>query len=331
MLSQSSNTFNSTFNTQPNGTSINVPAGTSEIVFIDQETGCRDTLISTVACLMTDTLFLTIDTGMSDTLCFDTLELQGNFVSIENDCPGQSGTAAEVTVIGITPAQNDSLCVSFTGLAPGEETACIVLCDDLGLCDTTYVIITVEDGAIGLPIAVADSTVTGLNQPVVFNPFVNDTLNGILDTFFISVPPNFGEAAFALDGTINYVPDDGYCDAATPDTLQYVICNSIGCDSAWAFITISCPGVTIFDAFSPNGDGLNDTWTILGIEAFEQSRLQVFNRWGNRVLDSAGYQNDWDGTWDGNDLPDGTYYYILNLNDDTQEEQEFAGWVHIRR
>ncbi len=319
-------------NLDPNGTAITVPAGTTELIFEDQLTGCRDTLISTVACVDTDTIFLTLDVGMLDTLCFDTLDLPGNFATITNDCPGLSGTNADVIVIGNTPEQGDSLCVSFTGLEPGEDQACIVLCDDLGVCDTTYVFITVNSGDIDLPVAVIDSTFTGQDQPVVFNPFANDTINGLLDTFFIVTQPNFGAAAFSPDGTINYVPEDGYCDPATPDSLQYAICNTIGCDTAWAFITVECEGITIFNGFSPNGDAFNDTFTISGVEGFRDSRLQIFNRWGNRVHDVINYQNDWRGTWDGKDLPDGTYFYILNLNDPTSTlEQNYSGYLEINR
>ena len=319
-------------NLDPNGTAITVPAGTTELIFEDQATGCRDTLISTVVCVETDTLFLTLDVGMLDTLCFDTLDLPGDFATITNDCPGLSGTNAEVIVIGNTPEQGDSLCVSFTGLEPGEDQACIVLCDDLGVCDTTYVFITVVSGDIDLPIAVVDSTFTGQDQPVVFNPFANDTINGLLDTFYIVTQPNFGAAAFSPDGTINYVPEDGYCDPATPDSLQYAICNTIGCDTAWVFVTVECEGITIFNGFSPNGDAFNDTFTISGIEGFRESRLQIFNRWGNRVHDVINYQNDWRGTWNGKDLPDGTYFYILNLNDpDSTLEQDYSGYLEINR
>lgn len=315
----------------PNGTAITVPVGTTELVFEDQTTGCRDTLVSTVSCVDTDTLFLTLDVGMLDTLCFDTLDLPDNFATITNDCPELSGTNAEVIVIGNTAEQGDSLCVSFTGLEPGEDQACIVLCDDLGVCDTTYVFITVNSGDIDLPIAVIDSTITGQDQSVVFNPFANDTINGLLDTFYIVTQPNFGGAAFSSDGTINYVPEDDYCDPAMPDSLQYAICNTIGCDTAWVYITVDCGGIEIFNGFSPNVDGINDNFMIRGVEGFTESRLQIFNRWGNRVHDVINYQNNWNGTWNGKDLPDGTYFYILNLNDGSQDIENYSGYLEINR
>lgn len=64
------------------------------------------------------------------------------------------------------------------------------------------------------------------------------------------------------------------------------------------------------NAFSPNGDGVNDVWLINGIEAYPMSQLKVFNRWGNVVYEEFG---GIDQFWDGGEYPTGTYYYVLNL------------------
>ena len=69
---------------------------------------------------------------------------------------------------------------------------------------------------------------------------------------------------------------------------------------------------------------------ISGIEEFPQSRLQIFNRWGERVFNIIGYKNNWSGTWKGNrELPDGAYFYCLELNDD--EKRVFQGFLEIHR
>ena len=70
------------------------------------------------------------------------------------------------------------------------------------------------------------------------------------------------------------------------------------------------------NVFSPNGDGDNDVWQIDGIGAFSQCKLIIFDRNGNTVLSVKGYQNDWDGTWQGKPVPAGTYYWILECPDD---------------
>lgn len=78
----------------------------------------------------------------------------------------------------------------------------------------------------------------------------------------------------------------------------------------------NCGSLTIYDLFTPNGDGQNDTWFIEGIEKLLDNELQIFDRWGRLVFSTQGYTGDWDGrSTDGKELPFGAYYYILQLND----------------
>lgn len=66
------------------------------------------------------------------------------------------------------------------------------------------------------------------------------------------------------------------------------------------------------NAFSPNGDGVNDTWNIKYLESYPGATVDVFNRYGQIVYRSLGYARPWDGRVQGNPLPIGTYYYIIN-------------------
>ena len=68
-------------------------------------------------------------------------------------------------------------------------------------------------------------------------------------------------------------------------------------------------------SFSPNGDDINDTWVIRNIELYPNVELRVFNRWGLDVFQDIGYSEPWDGTYRGNPLEPGTYYYVIDLND----------------
>jgi len=70
--------------------------------------------------------------------------------------------------------------------------------------------------------------------------------------------------------------------------------------------TVEAPNI-----FSPNGDGVNDYLFFNGLEDFPNNKLQIFNRWGNLIYEKEIYQNEWDGEG----FPEGTYYYILELND----------------
>lgn len=78
--------------------------------------------------------------------------------------------------------------------------------------------------------------------------------------------------------------------------------------------------------FTPNGDGKNDKFVILGLNRFPGSELIIYNRWGNVVYQSKDYKNDWTG----NGLNEATYYYTLNLKT-TSGIQKMAGWVQILR
>lgn len=69
--------------------------------------------------------------------------------------------------------------------------------------------------------------------------------------------------------------------------------------------------------FSPNGDGINDFFFIERIGDYPNAVVQIFNRWGNLIYESpSGYTRPWDGTYQGKDLPVGTYYYVIDLKDD---------------
>ncbi len=75
--------------------------------------------------------------------------------------------------------------------------------------------------------------------------------------------------------------------------------------------------IFIPSGFTPNGDGTNDTWHFGHTEYYPDIVVQVFDRWGQRVFYSRGYDRakEWDGTYNGKDLPSGTYYYVVRLND----------------
>lgn len=66
--------------------------------------------------------------------------------------------------------------------------------------------------------------------------------------------------------------------------------------------------------FSPNGDGLNESWYVEDIDEYPDADVTVFNRWGSVVYQTNNYQNDWLGTWqNGKPLPVATYYFVIDL------------------
>jgi gliding motility-associated-like protein len=79
-------------------------------------------------------------------------------------------------------------------------------------------------------------------------------------------------------------------------------------------LTIEEQKVIIANAFTPNGDGVNDTWDIQNIGQYPNCTVEIFSRYGDKVFYSSGYNTAWNGKHNGANLPVGTYYYIIKLN-----------------
>ena len=89
--------------------------------------------------------------------------------------------------------------------------------------------------------------------------------------------------------------------------------------------------IKIYNAVSPNGDGINDVWWVDGIENFPDNKVMIFNRWGDQIIELYNYDNSnvaWDGkNRQGKQVPDGTYYYVLTIN---VEKKSYTGWISVR-
>jgi gliding motility-associated-like protein len=90
-------------------------------------------------------------------------------------------------------------------------------------------------------------------------------------------------------------------------------------------------GIEIPNTFSPNGDGVNDTWLIQGLEDYPNNRLSIFTRWGQEVLTLSAYSEKkaWDGRTSAGNLAEGVYFYILEV--DAEEPLIFNGTVNVIR
>jgi gliding motility-associated-like protein len=108
-------------------------------------------------------------------------------------------------------------------------------------------------------------------------------------------------------------PNVAHPQVAPLEDLVYTltVTSADGCtDSSQVKVTVLKPPV-VPNAFSPNGDGINDTWVIRYLNAYPSADIQVFNRYGQPVYHAAGYSTPWDGTYNGQPLPVGTYYWII--------------------
>lgn len=276
-------------------------------------------------------LFDTIRPGLTASYCNDTTELGGTVRDTIFLCQSFNGNASSLNVIDST------LCAEVTGQNAGTDTLCMAVCDDMGICDTTTIYVTVDTSGASslLPIAFSDVDSTSRNSPVTINALANDTIPNNFWTQFFVIPvasggigPNNGSTiGNAADGTIQYIPNRDFC--GDFDVFSYAVCTAAGCDTANVTVFVNCPSDTlrVMNGFSPNGDGKNDSFMIAGIENYPNHTLYIYNRWGNLVFERQNYRNDWTGTWDGTDLPDGVYFYLL----DTGEDESLSGYVLIHR
>lgn len=92
-------------------------------------------------------------------------------------------------------------------------------------------------------------------------------------------------------------------------------------------------GFNIPNVITPNGDGVNDTWIIEGLVPFPNNTVFIFSKWGELVYKKPHYTNDWNGSGsDGASLPDGTYYYLVELKRDPKDPLEvYKGSILIKR
>ena len=101
------------------------------------------------------------------------------------------------------------------------------------------------------------------------------------------------------------------------DTYSVMITDSLGCTLTRVVTvepTIGC--FFIAEAITPNGDGYNDEWIVGGLEYFPAADVRVFNRWGQQVFYSLGYQERWDGRFNNAPLPMADYYYVIEFAGD---------------
>jgi gliding motility-associated-like protein len=129
---------------------------------------------------------------------------------------------------------------------------------------------------------------TGLNDPTLKNPIVT---GDITRTYTLTVQDSLG------------------C-ISEPSTVQVII----------------SPKIIIPNTFTPNNDGINDTWDVAGLIAYPNALVDVFDRNGQLVFRAQNYTKPWDGTCKGQALPLGTYYYII---DPKMYGQKYSGYINL--
>lgn len=230
-------------------------------------------------------------------------------------CGPLHGTVTLDTLLGIVTYTPDTLFL-------GTDSFCYVICDNppagSPYCDTAFVTIVVQSDNRA-PIAVRDTMTITFNVSGTRNILANDLDPDPVDALTANLlgQPANGTMLLAA-GQATYTPNATFFGR---DSCRYALCDNgfpSLCDTAdIVFIVLPPNELTVPNGFSPNGDGVNDDLVIEAILLFPNNRLEIFNRWGSKVFEADAYHNEWDGTFNGNPVPDGTYFYSLDPGDGT--------------
>jgi len=240
------------------------------------------------------------------------------FIVTGTDSLGCRGLdTVNVTVLAlpsVTTSLDTTICIGDTGIISATSTETVFTWDNgLGVgqshlvsssTDTRYIVsVTNSNNCVGRD--TVQITIDGF--PILAS---NDTSICVGSEVVLSVN---GGSIYTWDNALGF----GELHIVSPEvTTTYIVTSDEnGCIyTDTVVVTIENTCFEVPNVFTPNGDGKNDIWNIRGLDSYPDVRVKVFNRWGDSVFESdAGYTYPWDGTYNGKNLPSGTYYYIIAL------------------
>lgn len=246
--------------------------------------------------------------GQTATEAFEVVPPSGVELDMVDDafvCPGDD---VDVTVTMTSGANPPS--VDWTGSNSNSLTA------TFDSNDAGYQYVTVTD-ACGQ--SAIDSVMILIPSPLVGVDDLNLCVNvGTGDLVEGGTPPydlDYDEEVFVSDQELVLVPTQS-------GTYEITVTDACGQEVTIPVFVDICD-TTIPNVFTPNGDGDNEVFQILGVVDFPRSELYVYNRWGNLVFESSSYSNNWNGA----DHAEGVYFYIFKRSDG----KNFEGYVHLLR
>ena len=137
-------------------------------------------------------------------------------------------------------------------------------------------------------------------------------------SYMISATPGFKSYTWKPAEGLSDTSGQSVVVSALNKEMQYIVYGITfdQCLTSDTIVVSTALDIVIYSGFTPNGDNVNDVWIIENAEQYPDLVVQIYNRWGEKVFESNGYnsQNAWDGTFykNGKDLPIGTYYYIID-------------------
>lgn len=283
--------------------------------------------------IISDVMFVFLNTELEADAGADQTIYQGTGTQLTGSVTGGSGFYAwswQPADLLVDPSVSNPVTLP---LSTATTFTLTVMDLSTGCTDTDDMTVSIGTGSNSI-LARADYDTTLVNVPITVNVLSND-INPQGDPLIVSLCgfPTHGIVVLNSDKTITYTP---YTDYEGDDMFCYRICNALQpslCSDTMVYIRVKKPDLNdlfVFNGVSPNGDGNNDTWKIRGIEKYPDNVIMIFNRWGDKVIEFANYNNttrSWNGSNENGDpLPNGTYFYIL----DVKNVGVLKGWIYVR-
>ena len=316
---------NGTFNVTPAG--LNVDPLTGNIVLGNATPGTYQIIYTKILC----------NQNVQDTALI-TVRARPNLIQLTGGdyyCAGQEFNPLALLVSG-TPSWD--VYYSLNGI-PQSVMNVISLPISIGNSIGTYVLDSIQDLYCS-NIMVGSQTISVQDGPQI-PLFLGDTSlceNESTSSIQVSNFNPLGAVNWYSDAALsNYLfSDDEFFPSSDTSAVFYVTQEVNGCEGPYGILSVSIVpcGFVIPTAFTPNNDNQNDRWEIVGLDnKYPTNSVRIFNRWGELLFESVEGKysnNEWDGTYKGEALPVGSYYYIIELAKDNSNEP-INGTVSIIR
>ena len=333
---------NGTYDFNPNGDFNYLHTGeTTQVTFTYSMTdGIADSNIATV----TITIIGVNDAPIANDDQVDTYDNEEIIISVLDNDVDADGDKLSVDVVD-EPTYGDVVVnedgtisyIADLGSYCNTDQFSYRVCDPAGLCDIATV--TIEIGVLdadedSIPDAVETLTLNTDGDADLNYQDLDSDNDGISDEIEAQISDSCTDLPVDTDGdgTPDYLDTDSDNDGFTDEEEGDDDCDGDGKADYIDEYDDCAEYVSIPEGFSPNGDGINDKFVIKGIKDFPNSKLMIFNRWGNEIFKARGYQNDWDGRAEnsmtvGTEIvPEGTYYYVIDLGNGSKV---IKGYVYI--
>lgn len=269
--------------------------------------GCYDCDTQTVVVVGPD-----VDAGSDQTIC------EGESVNIGAN-PTASGGAGLFKYKWEPAGDLNDNDISNPTASPGITTTYTITVTDymgMGCSGTDNIVVNID--AINVDFAAAPTIAYLLNPQV---SFTNTSVNTN------SYVWKFGDGTTSnVENTIHEYSAEGVY------TVWLIASDDYCTDSISKEVTIKDCILTIPNVITPNSDGYNDFFEIKNLLEYSKNNIRIYNRWGKKVYEKDNYRNDWNGT----DVPDGTYYYVIQYSTDgipnvKLKEKFISGTITVTR